>query len=126
MARPERCWTALMTRRSRERDNDRPVVPPVLGALGLPTATAGKPARRRTARLARTLRTRWWPRFLLAGVLLVVIGTTLLSGVAEAWVAGSGAAIIFVMSFWLLSTSPADSRREPPIPPGAPPPGGGA
>jgi hypothetical protein len=59
-------------------------------------------------------------------VLLVVIGTTLLSGAAEAWVAGSGAAIIFVMAFWLLSTSPADSRREPPSPPGALPPEGGA
>jgi hypothetical protein len=86
----------------------------------LPAAPAGKPARRRTARLARTLRTRWWPRFLLTGGLLVVIGTTLLSGAAEAWVVGAGAAIIFIIALSLLSMSPADYRREGPMPPGAP------
>jgi O-antigen/teichoic acid export membrane protein len=85
----------------------------------LPAAPAGKPARRRTARLAWALRTRWWPRFLLAGGLLVVIGTTLLGGAAGAWVAGAGGAIIFISAFWLLSMSPADYRREPPVPPGA-------
>jgi hypothetical protein len=37
--------------------------------------------------------------FLAAGVLLIVIGTTLLSGAAEAWVAGAGAAIVFVIFF---------------------------
>ena len=93
-----------------------PGVPP---APGLPAAPAHKPARRRTARLARTLRTRWWPRFLLAGVLLVVVGATLLSGVAEAWVVGAGAAIIFVTALRLLSMSPADYRRGGPRPPGA-------
>ena len=95
------------------------VVPPVPGELGLPAAPASKPARRRPGRLARTLRTRWWPRFLLAGALLVVVGATLLSGVVQAWVVGSGALIIFVTSFWLLSLSPDDARREPPMPPGA-------
>jgi hypothetical protein len=109
----------------RRRDDDRPevptapVVPPVPGALGLPAVRVGKPARPRAARLVRTLRTRWWPRFLLAGVLLVVVGVTLLSGAAKAWVVGAGVAIIFVIGLRSLSMTPADYRREPPIPPGA-------
>jgi hypothetical protein len=110
--------------RSRRRDSDQPGGAygggaPVPGPLGLPAAPAGRPAHPRAARLARTLRTRWWPRFLLAGVLLVVAGVTLLSGAAAAWVVGAGAAIIFVIGLRSLSTSPADSRREPPMPPGA-------
>ena len=111
--------------RSRRRGSDRPGDAhgaggaPVPGPLGLPAAPGGKPAHPGAARLARTLRTRWWPRFLLAGVLLVVAGVTLLSGAAAAWVAGAGAAIIFVIGLRSLSTSPADSRREPPMPPGA-------
>lgn len=111
--------------RSRRQDSDQPgmptapAVPPVPGLLGLPATPAGKPARRRTARLARTLRTRWWPRLLLAGVLLVVVGVTLLSGAAKAWVVGLGAAIIFVIGLRSLSMSPDDYRREPPVPPGS-------
>ena len=129
-----------MSARSRRRGRDTPGVPPVpgmsptpvvppepgelglpatAGELGLPASPASKPARRRPGRLTRTLRTRWWPRFLLAGALLVVVGATLLSGVVQAWVVGSGALIIFVTSFWLLSLSPDDARREPPMPPGA-------
>jgi len=129
-----------MSARSRRRGRDTPGVPPVpgmsptpvvpqepgelglpatAGELGLPAAPASKPARRRPGRLTRTLRTRWWPRFLLAGALLVVVGATVLSGVVQAWVVGSGALIIFVTSFWLLSLSPEDYRREPPLPPGA-------
>jgi Galactose oxidase, central domain/Kelch motif len=84
-----------MTARSRRRDSDWSV-PPAVGA----------PAHRRTARLARALRTRWWPRFLLAGVLPVVIGTTLFSGVAGAWVVGAGAVIICIFVMWLLSINP--------------------
>jgi uncharacterized membrane protein YkgB len=52
-------------------------------------------------------------------VLLVVVGLTLLSGAAKAWVVGAGAAIIFVIGLRSLSMTPADYRREPPIPPGA-------
>jgi len=109
----------------RRRGDDRPeappapAMPPVPGALGWPAARAGKPARPGAARLVRTLRTRWWPRFLLAGVLLVVAGVTLLSGAAKAWVVGAGAAIIFVIGLRSLSMTPADYRREPPMPPGA-------
>jgi len=110
-----------MTRRP--RDGDRPVAP---AAPGLPAVPAGRPARRRGARLARTLRTRWWPRFLLAGVLVVVVGATLVSGAAAGWVMFAGAAIIFVIAFWALSTTPSDSRREAPTPPGAPGPGPGS
>jgi hypothetical protein len=95
-----------------------PVVPRCQGRSGCPLPRAASP-HPGAARLARTLRTRWWPRFLLAGVLLVVAGVTLLSGAAAAWVAGAGAAIIFVIGLRSLSTSPADSRREPPMPPGA-------
>src|SRR5436190_23476579 len=91
----------VMTVRPRRRDNDGPVVPPAVGTLGLPTSPAGKPARRRTARLARALRTRWWPRFLLTGVLVVVIGATLVSGAAAPWVIFAGAAIIFMSLFGL-------------------------
>jgi membrane protein YdbS with pleckstrin-like domain len=84
----------------------------------LPAAPVGKPARRRTARLARTLRTRWWPRFLLVGVLVVVVGATLVSGAAGTWVVGGGAAIIFVIAVRALSLTPDEYRRDPPVPPG--------
>ena len=53
------------------------------------------------------------------GALVVVIGATLVSGAAAPWVIFAGAAISFISLFSLLSTSPADSRREPPMPPGA-------
>jgi hypothetical protein len=103
----------------RRGDKDKPVVPPVPGALGLPAAPAGKPAHRRTARLARTLRTSWWPRFLLAGIVLVVVGVTLLGGVAQAVVAGLGGLIVFFIALKPLSMSSGQYRREPPSPPGA-------
>jgi hypothetical protein len=108
-----------MIRRWR-RDNASPAVPTFSGALGRPAVPASKPARRRAARLARTLRTRWWPRFLLVGVLTVVVGATVVGGAAGIWVVGAGAAIIFVIACWLLSLTPDEYRREPPVPPGAP------
>jgi hypothetical protein len=45
-------------------------------------------------------------------VLLVVAGVTLLSGAAQAWVVGAGAAIIFVLGLRSLSTSPADLQAR--------------
>jgi hypothetical protein len=77
----------------------------------------GVPAGRKVTRLERTLRTRWWPRFLLTGVLLIVIGATLLSGMAKTVVVGLGALIIFVIFIRALSTH--DYSHEPPMPPGA-------
>ncbi|SRR5258708_24861332 len=114
VAGPESCSTGQMTPRSRRRDRELPGVPPAPGALGLPAVPAGKPAHRRAARLARTLRTRWWPRFLLAGALLVAVGATLLSGMAETVIVGFGALIIFIIFLRSLSMSDADYRREPP------------
>jgi hypothetical protein len=86
-------------------------------------ATAGKPSRR-AGRVAVTLRTRWWPRFLVAGVLLVVIGGTVLSGIAQALVAGAGAAVIVTLMAKSGSSS-NDEKYEQPSPPGAPPPQAG-
>jgi hypothetical protein len=108
----------------RRRDNDRPevptapVVPPVPGTLGCPLSGSASPAPGRPA---------WYERcalagglgFLLSGVLFVVVGVTLLSGGAKAWVVGAGAAIIFVIGLRSLSMTPADYRRDPPMPPGA-------
>jgi hypothetical protein len=87
---------------------------PESGWAGQMTRSSGKPARRRAARLTRILRTGWSPRFLLAGLLLVVVGATLLSGAAETVVAGFGALIIYVIGASSLSMSPGDYRREPP------------
>lgn len=102
-----------MTRRP--RDGGGPVAP---AGPGLPVVPAGRLAHRRGARLARTLRTRWWPRFLLAGVLLVILSATLLTGAAAAWVGISGAAVITVAVFRAAVMTPDDYRREPPVPPG--------
>jgi hypothetical protein len=91
--------------------------------------------------LARTFRTRWWPRFALAGVALTVVGVTALGGAAQAGVALLG---IAAFSFAVLQglgvhqRDPVDgqlgrdlmilakascigSLREPPVPPGAGP-----
>jgi len=111
-----------MTRWPRRRDSGSAAVPPVPGPLGLPAVPAGKPARRRAAPLAQTLRTAWWPRFLLAGVLLVIISATLLTGSVAAWAGICGAAVITVAVFRAASMTPEDYRREPPVPPGS---GGG-
>ena len=118
MARPEPCWTGLMTRRSQRRKGDRLVVPPVPGTLRLPAVPAGRPVRRRGALVARTLRTRWWPRIVVTGVLAVVVGATLVSGKAGLWVTFAGAMIIFVITYWALAMSLGKTRREPPTPPG--------
>jgi len=107
-----------MTRRSPRRNGDRLVVPQVPGTLRLPAVPAGRPARRRGARVARAMRTRWWPRFAVTGVLAVVVGTTLVSGKAGLWVTFAGAMIIFVITYWALAMSLGTTRREPPTPPG--------
>jgi hypothetical protein len=87
-------------------------------------ATVGKPARRRAGRLTRTLRTSWWPRILVAGALVIVVGITLVSDAAKTWVILAGAAIVFAVICKWLSMSSGGYRREPPMPPGAGSPGG--
>jgi hypothetical protein len=56
-------------------------------------------------------------------VLIVVVGATLVSGAAAGWVMFAGAAIIFVVACWALTTKPGDYRHEGKAPPGAPGPG---
>jgi hypothetical protein len=88
--------------------------------------------------IARTLRTRWWPRVLVAGALIAVLGIMLLSGTAQALVAALGA-LVFLSALLQamgagnrtptdlqeshdrlarLRSSSIGSRREPPAPPG--------
>ena len=98
-----------MGMRLRHRD---PVVP------GTPAAPAARETR--GSSIVRTLRTAWWPRFAVAGVVLTVIGVTLLSGAAQALVA--------LGERWSSSLPlprdcnrkawDQDRRREPPMPPG--------
>jgi len=107
-----------------------PVIP---GAAAVPGAKTSH-----GAALARTLRTRWWPRFALAGVVLAVVGVTLLSGAAQAGVALLGVTVFLVallQGLGVNARTPVDvqegrdrmtlgkssvfgSRREPPVPPG--------
>jgi hypothetical protein len=68
-------------------------------APGTPVAPAAQPAR--GSSILRTLRTAWWPRLLIAGLVLVIVGVTLLSGAAQG-------------KSW-----DQDRRREPPVPPGS-------
>jgi hypothetical protein len=102
-------------------------------ASGVP---ASKPPTARSAGPARTLRTRWWPRFLLIGALLTVVGVTLLSGVAQAVTALLGVLIFLIallkavgadnptatdvqesrFRMTLLKASSFGSRRESPPP----------
>ena len=67
------------------------------------------------ALMVRAVRTRWWPWFLLAGVVLAVGGATLLSGVAQAVAVFLGVAVcLFALVEGIDS---ADYYRpEPPLP----------
>jgi hypothetical protein len=75
--------------------------------------------------IARTLRTRWWPRFLVAGVVLAVLGVTLLSGTAQVIVVLLGAlTFVSAAAQGLMGKSwDEDRRREAWLPPGS---GGGS
>ena len=89
-----------------------PVVP------GTPAAPAAQPTR--GSSIARTLRTAWWPRFLVAGAVLMAVGGALLSGWAQALVA-LGGAMVFVFALvvgWQGKSWDQDRMREPPMPPG--------
>jgi hypothetical protein len=71
----------------------------------------------RAALIVRAVRTRSWPRFMLAGALLAVAGFALLGGVAQAAVAFLG---LTVFMFAAVRGLDSDDyyRREPPVPPG--------
>ena len=62
--------------------------------------------------------TAWWPRFAVAGVVLTVIGVTLLSGAAQALplaLAGFGGAVVFVFAVtWGLRRKSWDQVRARP------------
>ena len=98
-----------MGMRLRHRD---PVIP------GTPAAPAARPAR--GSSIALTLRTAWWPRFLVAGAVLMAVGGALLNGWAQALVA-LGGAMVFVFALlvgWQGKSWDRDRMREPPMPPG--------
>ena len=61
------------------------------GAAAVPAANTSH-----GARLPRTVRTGSWPRFALAGVILAVIGVTLLSGAAQALVTLLGMTVVLL------------------------------
>jgi hypothetical protein len=63
-----------------------------------------------------------WPRVMVAGLVLAVIGVTLLSGTAGALVSVGGMVIfVFAAAIGLLGKYwDQDRRREPPVPPGIP------
>jgi len=85
---------------------------------GTPAAPAAQTTR--GGSIMRTLRSAWRPRFLIAGVVLAVIGVMLLSGTAQALVALGGVVVfVFAATRGLLRKSwDKDRRREPPMPPG--------
>jgi hypothetical protein len=99
-----------MGMRLRHRD---PVVP------GTPAAPAARPAR--GSSITRTLRTAWWPRFAVAGLVLVVVGAALLTGTAQGLVAVGGMVVFaFAAAAGLVGKSwEQDRRREPLVPPGS-------
>ena len=92
----------------------------------------------RGAGLVRSARTRLWPRWALGGVVLTVVGVTLLSGAAQAGIALLGITVFLVALLTGLGVHDRDpvrvqegrnlmtlgrsseigSRREPPVPPG--------
>ena len=95
-----------------------PVVP------GTPVAPAAQPSR--GSSIARTLRTAWWPRVLVAGLVLMIVGLTLLTDPAQALVTLGGAVVfVFVAAQgWQGKFWEQDRRREPPVPPGSGAPSG--
>jgi hypothetical protein len=54
------------------------------------------------------------------GVLLFIVGVTLLSGTAAAWVGLSGAAIVTVSVFRAATMKPGEYKYESRVPPGGP------
>jgi len=112
--------------------------PVVSGLMAVPGARKSN-----GASLARTLRTQLWPRFALAGVVLAVVGITMLSGGAQGGAVLVGIAVVaFAVlqglgvhhrdpvdgqlgsdQMVLAGSSCVGSRREPPVPAGGGGPG---
>ena len=71
--------------------------------------------------IAWTLRTAWWPRFAVTGLVLVVVGVTLLRGAAQGLVAVGGMVVFACAAAVGLAGKSweQDRRREPPVPPGS-------
>jgi len=86
---------------------------------GTPGAPAAQPAR--GSSIARTLRTAWWPRVLVAGLVLMIVGVTLLTDPAQALVTALGAVVLVFAAVqgWQGKFWEQDRRREPPVPPGS-------
>ena len=85
------------------------------------TSTAPATQSIRGSSIARTFRTAWWPRFLAAGLVLVIVGITLLSGTAQALITLGGAVVALFAATrgWQGRSWDQDRRREPPVPPGS-------
>jgi hypothetical protein len=85
---------------------------------GTGAAQAARPTR--GSSIARTLRTAWWPRFASAGLVITIVGVTLLSGTAQALVALGGAVVFLAAAVIGLGGKgwDRDSRNQPPMPPG--------
>jgi hypothetical protein len=64
------------------------------------------------------MRVRWWLVFLLGGVVLVVVGLTVLGGNAQFLVFCLG--VLLVVFALFRRAGGQDYDREPPVPPGAP------
>jgi len=64
-------------------------------------ANVGAPAARSARHLAWTLPTRWWPGSLVAGMLLILVEVTLVSGTAKNWVI-----LVGLRSFSHVASSP--------------------
>ena len=86
---------------------------------GTPGAPAAQPAR--GSSIARTLGTAWWPRVLVAGLVLMIVGVTLLTDPAQALVTALGAVVLVFAAVqgWQGKFWEQDRRREPPVPPGS-------
>src|SRR5262245_44842100 len=86
---------------------------------GTPAAPAARPGR--GSSIARYLRTAWWPRFAVAGLVLTVIGITLLSGTAQGLVTIGGVVVVLFAAAAALAGKSwnEDRKREAPVPPGS-------
>jgi hypothetical protein len=84
---------------------------------GLPTPSLARRRLSRRSVLVRVIRTTWWPRFMLGGAVLAVVGATALRGTAQT-VAVLVGALVVVFAIVRAINSDDFVRQEPPVPPG--------